>query len=288
MWYKECCKTKNPCPAKFGKGQNVRACKDGRWYRGTINCVMDMSDHYDYYVNNACSCKPETFRCHENDIHTYCYSCCNNQACGGCCRGHCPCHHPCHHCKQCEAPAPRFHIGQIVRTNDHCGVVIGIEFHGLEGHWWNCKVEMCRDDDTRIRTHAESFFETCEDSNKHTCASLPRAVLTPYITQPDQERGPALFEDLPSEKFFELYRENYIEGSHRFGTYDTLKELIEFLNGVPEFCVGGLYYEDNQIHLTEITCKVMIDDAKMIRYLKFARKADEFDTDNGNLRAWWD
>lgn len=70
-----------------------------------------------------------------------------------------------------------------------------------------------------------------------------------------------------------------------FGNYDSLTELIEFLTTYPEFCVGGLFYKDEEISLTEITCKVKINDKAMIAFLKFVHKADEFDTENGNLRG---
>lgn len=118
--------------------------------------------------------------------------------------------------------------------------------------------------------------------------SAPHAILGPFITSSDRSRGPAAFEDLPSAEYMKLLHSGHIDPDSMFGHYDTLEELTSFLTDCPEFCVGGLFYEDDVICITEITCKVMISDAKMIRYLKFARKANEFDTDNGDLRAWYD
>ena len=118
--------------------------------------------------------------------------------------------------------------------------------------------------------------------------SVPRTILSPYIVS-KVNKGPAYFEGLLSDKFMELLHGGFIDPVNSvFGNYNTLKELITFLIRNPEFCVGGLFYANEKILLTEITCKVKIDDLKMIEYLKFARKADELGTVNGNLRAWYD
>lgn len=116
---------------------------------------------------------------------------------------------------------------------------------------------------------------------------FPQTILGPYITA-NLNKGPAYFENLPSDKFMELLHEGYIDPNIMFGNYDTLDELISFLSSAPEFNVGGLFYDDEKIILTEITCDVKISDTKMIEFLKFVRKADELNTTNGALRAWYD
>lgn len=118
--------------------------------------------------------------------------------------------------------------------------------------------------------------------------SFPRTVLGEYITHPDQSHGPAHFENLPKESFEELLHEGWIDPMSRFGNYDSLTELTSFLIRNPEFCVGGLFYKDEKIILTEITCNVPVTDTAMIEFLKLVRKADELDTENGKLRAWYD
>ncbi|KKK60192.1 hypothetical protein LCGC14_3026800 [marine sediment metagenome] len=79
---------------------------------------------------------------------------------------------------------------------------------------------------------------------KKIIGSVPHAILGPFITHPDQSRGPAMFEDFPSDKYVDLLHRDYIDPNIMFGNYDTLEELTSFLADVPEFCVGGLFYEN--------------------------------------------
>lgn len=118
--------------------------------------------------------------------------------------------------------------------------------------------------------------------------SLTQAVLAQYITDSAQPTGPAYFNNLPGDEFIDLIHEGCIDPDQAFGNYTTLIELMQFLTNHPKFCVGGLFYKNDRIIPTTITCNVVLDNEEIIEYLMFARKADELCSVNGNLSAWWD